>query len=113
MQIKLLALLIVICASTACSFDKKCSGQLVYDDTTDTCVACPKDSTYKNETCVCKDGYDFVKLKCVMGDGGGGAVDAGRQGRRLTSAAAGAAPPEGPPAVAWRASGPVRDTMAC
>lgn len=76
MQIKLLVLLIVLCASAACTFDKKCSGELVFDDATASCVACPMNATYKNETCICKDGADFVNLRCVAGDAG--AVDAGK-----------------------------------
>lgn len=75
MQIKLLALLIVVCASAACAPDKKCSGELVWDEVTGTCGACPKDSTFKNGTCVCKAGSDFVGTRCVKGDAG--MVDAG------------------------------------
>jgi hypothetical protein len=70
MQIKLLALLIVICACSACAPDQKCSGGQVYDVKTETCTPCPKDAAFENDTCVCKAGYDFVNLRCVKGDAG-------------------------------------------
>jgi hypothetical protein len=78
MRIKLLVLLMAMCVSAACAPDKKCSGELVYEDKSDDCIACPKDATFKDGTCVCKAGFEYVNLRCVKADAG--AVDAGKAG---------------------------------
>jgi hypothetical protein len=70
MQIKLLLLLIVLCTCISCAPKQKCSGALVFDDTVDSCTPCPKDATFKDGTCICKAGYNYVNLRCVKADAG-------------------------------------------
>jgi hypothetical protein len=48
---------------------QKCNGTLYYDPTTDNCRACPKDTTFKNGTCECKDQYEFANNRCALMDG--------------------------------------------
>ena len=69
MPIKLLASLASLLALTSCYPDKPCSGQLVFDDATALCYACPQGSTYKNQTCECKEGYAYISHACMLMDG--------------------------------------------
>ena len=91
MQGKWLALLILSCALAACAPGNKCSGALVFDDMNDICLACPKDATFKDDTCVCKTGYAYVNFKCMLMDGSVPDVeDAGMQPDSGTSSGGGA-----------------------
>ena len=62
-------LLMFSVACTACNPEPRCGGQLYYDSLTENCRRCPKDSTFKSGTCVCKDQYEFVDGNCVLMDG--------------------------------------------
>jgi len=66
MQIKLLALLTLCLTFVACAPEQKCSGDLVYDENMVLCHPCPKDSTFKDGTCICKAGYDYVNFQCKL-----------------------------------------------
>jgi len=66
MRIKLLVTLLVLCAGGSCSPDRKCSGELVYDETEQLCVPCPKGVPFKDGTCVCAAGYDYVDFECKL-----------------------------------------------
>jgi hypothetical protein len=66
MQIKLFVVLIVLCAGAACAPEKKCSGELVYDDPMELCVPCPKGATFKDGSCNCPAGYDYVDFQCKL-----------------------------------------------
>jgi|GEM_PF-4985763 len=66
MRIKLLVTLLVLCAGGSCSPDKKCSGELVYDEVNQLCLPCPKGATFKDGTCSCAAGYDYVDFQCKL-----------------------------------------------
>lgn len=69
MQIKWITALPLLLALASCYPDKECSGELVFDDATALCYACPKGAKFKNETCECQEGYEYVGLRCVLMDG--------------------------------------------
>ncbi|HET8940325.1 MAG TPA: hypothetical protein VFN67_43085 [Polyangiales bacterium] len=69
MPVQLLAVIAAVLALASCYPDRKCSGELVFDDATALCYECPKGSTYKDQTCECGEGYEFIGLKCVLMDG--------------------------------------------
>lgn len=66
MRIILLVALMVLCAGASCAPEKKCSGELVYDEVTDACAPCPKDAPFKDGTCICPAGYDYVDYLCKL-----------------------------------------------
>lgn len=68
MPVKLLVVLTLL-FTLACYPDKKCSGELVFDDETALCYGCPSGAKFKNGTCECMPGYEFVGLRCVLKDG--------------------------------------------
>jgi hypothetical protein len=64
MQIKLLVLWMLFSACAACAPEKKCSGDLVYRDSDETCLPCPKGAKFKDGTCICAAGSDYVDFMC-------------------------------------------------
>jgi hypothetical protein len=66
MRIKLLVALLVLWAGPSCTPEKKCSGELVYDELEELCVPCPKDVKFKDGTCMCAAGYDYVDFQCKL-----------------------------------------------
>lgn len=77
MQIKLLMLWIVFCVCAACAPEKKCSGDFVYKDDNLTCVPCPMGAKFKDGTCICPAGSEYVNFVCKKGSpkGDAGASD--------------------------------------
>jgi hypothetical protein len=69
MPVKLLVVLALLFTFASCYPDKKCSGELVFDDETALCYDCPTGSTFRDGTCECMPGYEFVGLQCVLKDG--------------------------------------------
>lgn len=69
MPVRTLAIFAILVVFASCYPDKKCAGELVFDDASALCYACPAGSKYKNQTCECMEGYEFIGLKCVLMDG--------------------------------------------
>ena len=64
MQTKLLMLWLTFSVFAACVPEKKCSGDLVYKDYDETCLPCPKGAKFKDGTCICPAGSDYVDFMC-------------------------------------------------
>ena len=65
MQIKLLVLwMMLLCVGAACAPEQKCCGELVFNDTQELCLPCPKGATFKGGTCMCPAGSDYVDFMC-------------------------------------------------
>lgn len=69
MPVQLLVIFAAVLALASCYPDKPCSGELVFDDATALCYACPKGAKFKNQTCECAEGYEYIATKCVLKDG--------------------------------------------
>jgi hypothetical protein len=70
MRVRLNASFLVLWAITGgCAPEQKCSGKQYYDPVIVGCRLCPMDATFKNGTCECKGGSEFVKNRCVLLDG--------------------------------------------
>lgn len=69
MPVQLLVVLAMLFTLAGCYPDKKCSGDFVFDDKTALCYDCPADAKFKNGTCECKEGYEYIGLECVLKDG--------------------------------------------
>jgi hypothetical protein len=60
---------VLLClAGAACAPEKKCGGPRYYDPSNVSCRDCPKDSTFRDGTCVCKHEYEFANNRCVLRD---------------------------------------------
>jgi hypothetical protein len=69
MPVKWIAVLPLLFALASCYPDKECSGELVFDETMALCFSCPAGAKYKNDTCECMAGYEFIGLRCVLMEG--------------------------------------------
>src|SRR5688572_11530307 len=66
MRIILLVALMALCAGASCAPEKKCSGELVYDEAVQACTPCPEGASFKEGTCTCAAGYDYVDFQCKL-----------------------------------------------
>jgi hypothetical protein len=69
MRIRFSAFSLLCAVVSGCAPEPKCGGALYSDPASTNCRPCPKDSTFKNGTCVCKDPYEFVNNRCELMDG--------------------------------------------
>ena len=70
MRVRSMVPCLLLCVlATGCAPEKKCSGVLYYDPASYSCLPCPKNSTFKDGTCECKDQYEFVNNRCELKDG--------------------------------------------
>jgi hypothetical protein len=59
----------LFCAlASSCAPEDKCSGELVYDPI-GVCRRCPMGAAFKDGTCKCKAGAEYVDFKCVAKGG--------------------------------------------
>ena len=69
MPVQLLVVLATLFTLAGCYPDKKCAGNLVFNDESGLCF-CPEGSEFKDGTCQCKmKGYEIVGEACILMDG--------------------------------------------